>query len=570
MYATFLVWFSFFGVEDSAASVTAPSFISECPTSGARPEFRVAIIGAGPSGTSAAYYLAKAQEKLEEARKYGLGTCKNTSFPERLYVTVYERSDRVGGRAWSVHPLDDPSIAPVESGASIFAKMNTQMRQATQAMDLKAVPRESMPRSDYGLWNGRDFVIDKFDGTKWDQLKMYWRYGNSPQTFLNLYVLVRLTFSATKAASSFTQLYNPSFLHKRTRHSTESESGYPWSNVSDIIHRLGLQHTTSQSARDLLLHNKVSDTFVDEMVNALTRAIYAQSVSTIHAVAAMVAAGAPDAFSIRGGNEQLFQRLLEKSGAYVRFGVQGEVTGLMKMSASIDPAKPGHTEWWVGTKDGHGEVYNAVILATPWHDAGITLLNTHHTVPSYKFQHLHVTIVVTSSSKLNVKYFAGAMPLTSMPHTILTTTAPDGTEPEFLSMSYLRQLNHATYKGKTWNKLFVVKILSQKELEDDTLARLFGPSSVLWTTQKTWSAYPELPPTDKFGRFEIDDNLWNINALERWISTMETSLLASKNVVALLLQKWLGAAFILGQACKWEPNVVREATAWAGWGCQNT
>lgn len=32
-------------------------------------------------------------------------------------------------------------------------------------------------------------------------------------------------------------------------------------------------------------------------------------------------------------------------------------------------------KWWLGTRSGFGDLYDAVLIGTPWHNAGITLLN---------------------------------------------------------------------------------------------------------------------------------------------------------------------------------------------------
>ena len=163
-----------------------PAYVSECPSPEARSAIRVAVIGAGISGTSAAYLLSKAQKHLDEVNSYGIPGCKNVTWPERVHVTVYERSERIGGRIQSIHPLDDPKYPPIESGASIFSEVNAHLVQASSSLHLERTPREMIPNGGYGLWNGEEMLIDNFGGSKWDQLRLYWRYGFSPQTTLNL------------------------------------------------------------------------------------------------------------------------------------------------------------------------------------------------------------------------------------------------------------------------------------------------------------------------------------------------------------------------------------------------
>lgn len=124
---------------------------------------------------------------------------------------------------------------------------------------------------------------------------------------------------------------------------------------------------------------------------------------------------------------------------------------------------------------------------------------------------------------------------------------------------------NVSYQGKTWHKLYVVKFLSLDSMTDDQLKTIFHRGHVVWTSRTSWAAYPRLEPKSNFDSFEVAENLYNINAMERWISTMETSTIAAKNVVALVLQKWLGAGFVLGQRCSWDKT--SKVWQWDQWGC---
>ncbi|WFD22665.1 hypothetical protein MEQU1_001340 [Malassezia equina] len=141
----------------------------------------------------------------------------------------------------------------------------------------------------------------------------------------------------------------------------------------------------------------------------------------------MVSMKAANALSIRGGNEKLFQRLLKGSGAMLRLQTQGDVTGIMRMS-SLEQDK--HTEWWVGTRDGHGEVYDMVVVATPWDQSSITLLNTDKRIPHMHFKTLHVTLVVTDAKHVDPKYFGFQRSKQTLPQIIFTTNQHGKTNPE--------------------------------------------------------------------------------------------------------------------------------------------
>lgn len=79
---------------------------------------KIAIVGGGPSGTSAAYWLSKAQEQLEQL---GHGS-------QGFDLHLYEKETHIGGRTKVVHPFDDDkNYDAVELGASIFADVNRNM-----------------------------------------------------------------------------------------------------------------------------------------------------------------------------------------------------------------------------------------------------------------------------------------------------------------------------------------------------------------------------------------------------------------------------------------------------------
>jgi glycine/D-amino acid oxidase-like deaminating enzyme len=83
---------------------------------------KIAILGAGPGGTSTAYFLSKAQEKLQSLGRGGEG----------FELTLFERDERIGGRTAIIHPYFDEKLPAVELGASIFADVNRNLKRAAE------------------------------------------------------------------------------------------------------------------------------------------------------------------------------------------------------------------------------------------------------------------------------------------------------------------------------------------------------------------------------------------------------------------------------------------------------
>jgi hypothetical protein len=61
-----------------------------------------------------------------------------------------------------------------------------------------------------------------------------------------------------------------------------------------------------------------------------------------------------------------------------------------------------------------------------------------------------------------------------VPRTILTAVGKDGEGPEFLSLKYYSVIQRGEQKE------YVVKILSEEKLPEESLERLFGPEAVKW------------------------------------------------------------------------------------------
>ena len=128
---------------------------------------RIAIIGAGAGGSSAAFWVAKARER------YGID----------IEVDLYERNGYVGGREyllshWAggdthrshttdqhfltgsmvVHPYDNMQLRPVELGASIFVEVNRNMWRAVDEFDLERTAYKDASTV-MGVWDGSQFVL---------------------------------------------------------------------------------------------------------------------------------------------------------------------------------------------------------------------------------------------------------------------------------------------------------------------------------------------------------------------------------------------------------------------------
>lgn len=561
---------------------------------------KIAIIGAGPSGTSAAYFLKHAQDRLASSNDSSIAG-------DKLDLTIYERETRIGGRAAVTYPYDDNTQDPVELGASIFADVNLNIRRAVKDFDLETGAKVGLS-GQMGIWDGQQFLFEGDQSSWWTSAKFFLRYGYSAITTENI-VKTQLSY--------FAGLYRPSFLHARKGKSNTSVSGYPWSRIEDLADAINATSLVQTTGMQFFKDRRVSELFIEEMVEAATRVNYAQDTDKIHGFGALVSLAASGATGVKEGNYRIFEQFASRSGARVLTGVEGQVTGIVRFNSTVPvPRRLGlqegaemeeQVQWYIGTKSGEGELYDAVIIATPWHNADITLLNTRERVKSKPFVHLHVTLLTTSRERPRSEYFGlgeqDLVPTTILtssesvrrasadrrnkPHVPETPSPPDesahSTTPrfgakdelkkpklEFFSLNYLRSVRPPRSTSDSSSaKDYVVKIFSAQPMSDDQLSALFG-DTISWIKRHSWDSYPYLTPTDRYPRIQVDHNLYYTNAIESLVSTMETSTVASKNAVALMLRSWYGDDFVNGNHCNSSvPIDPLDNPNWAGWGCDS-
>ncbi|KAE8243773.1 hypothetical protein A4X03_0g7679 [Tilletia caries] len=436
------------------------------------------------------------------------------------------------------------------------------------------------------VWDGQGFVYEGLDGSWWNSARMVWRYGYSPMTMRNL---------VADLVGTFTTLYDPTFLHRPKTNPEKGESkystisGFPWRSIESLASRLKFDRLTSQTADSWFYSKGVGKLFVEEIIEAATRVNYGQDTNLMHALGAGVSLAASGARSIVGGNWQVFDSFAKHSGATILSESEGDVTGLVKFEGGwVEAVKQGWTtaqdaekqakeqdppKWYLATRAGKGYLFDAVFLAAPFHSTGIAILNSRAatSVPPQAYVHLHVTLIITSAPRPRPESF-GRGAGDRIARTVLTTgvgARKGGKLPDFNSLSYLRRLprlpkadsasNSSSHPNPPLLPLtppvsaqdntdsdFLVKIFSQNPISDERLAELFGAGTMKWVYRKEWDAYPVLEPITEYPPIELDEGLYYVNALEPMISTMETSTVAARNAVALLLEKWYGSELVHG------------------------
>ncbi|TFK57561.1 FAD/NAD(P)-binding domain-containing protein [Heliocybe sulcata] len=453
---------------------------------------RVAIVGAGAGGSSAAFWIAKAKKRSDV----------------EVEVDVYESAGYIGGRSTVVYPYENRELKPVELGASIFVKANKNLWRAAEEFNLTRYNFEE-DDDETGIWDGEKFVLTlgggkSFWSSWWDNLKVLWRYGYSSPT--NSQKLVQ------SMLDRFVTLYHPD--SPRFENVSELTAAFQW---QEMLIRTGAEYFD--------VHG-VSRRFSREIIEAATRVNYGQNLDRIHALESACSMAANGASSVKDGNFQIFEHFLKKSRARVH------------LNTTVNTLEHKDGLWYLTTSSSiRPTAYNSVILAAPFHSTGISLSPPSLSLQISKqpYVHLHVTLLTTTAPHPAPAYF-GFKDTARVPTTILTTyegvRAGVAKEPEFNSLTYHGLVDETVPDGE---REWVVKVFSKERLEDEWLAEMFE-GQVGWVYRKEWDAYPELPPTTRFPPIKLEKGLYYVNAFEPFISTMETETISARNIVDMLFR----------------------------------
>ncbi|KAK5057825.1 hypothetical protein LTR84_011826 [Exophiala bonariae] len=528
---------------------------------------RIAIVGAGAGGSSAAYFLNQFFE--------------SAGYDTAVEITIFDSNTYIGGRTTTVNAFDDKNY-PVELGASIFVKINHILYNATRDFGLSTAAKiyqaADDAKYDLGIWDGTDFVYkaesdedDEDGGNKsswrgwWDIAKLLWKYGLAP---------IKTQRATKTAVGKFLEFYN--------------EPWFPFTSLQDVVHRSGLVDYTNTTGRDLLSQLGVGDLFTREIIQASTRVNYASNLGSIHGLETLVCMAIEGAVAVEGGNWQIFAEMAKTSAH--RIWLNTTLTDIVKDSETgrftVQTSNPLFHDL-PGTEN---ESFDTIILAAPYQFASIAFSPPLATPPQeIAYNDKYVTLF-TSPHRLSPSFFGLDTPA-EVPSSVLTTlseslnddlSSKHGREavgpPGFWSISTLRTL-YTNPVSPTPQYLY--KIFSAAPLTATFLAKLFDipytsthhhhhssaadsdsesdpisslpNTSITWSYEKTWAAYPHETPTARFenftlpfadqpDRFDGSSRLWYTSGIESFISTMETSALAGRNVARLIVDRLVAEA----------------------------
>ncbi|KYO20164.1 prenylcysteine oxidase-like [Alligator mississippiensis] len=445
-----------------------------------------AVVGAGIGGSAVAYFLQQ-------------------HFGPRVQLDVYEKGS-VGGRLATI----TVNKQQYESGGASVHSLNLHMQDFVKLLGLKH-RREVAGKS--AIFGGEHFVLEETDWYLLNLFRLWWHYGIS---------FLRLQMWVEEVMEKFMRIY------KYQAH------GYAFSSLEELLHSLGGEafiNMTQRSVAESLLEAGVTQRFIDDVIAAVLRSSYGQSMLLVPAFAgAMSLAGAQgNTWAVEGGNKLVCSGLLKLTKANV---VHARVTNVSLHSAEGKPLYQVRYE----DEEGQGSgFYDMVVIAAPLHHgkSNLTFENFDPPIPelSGSFQ---PTVTSVVHGYLNSSYFGFPDPKLFPFASILTTDTPNLF---FNAMDNICPVNiSSSFRRKQPQEPAVWRVLSQQPLDKQQLKTLFRSYYSVQVTE--WQAYPYYDSTKTLPPIVLHDNLFYLSGVEWVASSMEMISMAAKNVALLAYNRW--------------------------------
>lgn len=430
-------------------------------------DVHLAIVGSGIAGCSASDFTHQEFNNIE--------------------IDVFEKQSRIGGR---IHETEFDEYT-FEVGAMAFHEESRYMKEYIDRFGLERADPfkleqepsdEPMVGRSYAVWDGQRLTAE-MSYSLGDGLSLLGKYGLS---------LPRLWWLSRRVFKQFNSLYDV------------LEDGKHFESADAMLGSVNLSHIARQPAGAYLREHGVSPACIEEILDPLSRTLYGQD-ARMNALVDLIIfkAGFSRWYSIRGGNTQLLECLLDAASATLYTD-----TKITSITANAGTYTLTTTE----SSEEYGP-YDAVIIATPLEKTDIEFDGITTSVASDReYQSMHNCFV---KGVLDPTYF-GMETHDDHPAIIGTTTDVDGT---FNTIEIAREQDDAN----------IHLLNSTSRLSNDLLETVF--SSIENVERFPWDAYPVYEPPLSYPPFQLDSSLYYVNAMESAISTMETEVMGSRNVI---------------------------------------
>lgn len=416
----------------------------------------------------------------------GIGGCSTAYFtkeliPEDMDITIFEANDRIGGR------LLARKIGPVmvELGGTFFHTINQNLLEFVKKFSLET---EEFVLPVIGVWNGSKFIYKSSKSPLVTNLRLLLRYRLGALRLQNL---------LKKSKKEVLKLY------------ANNRLDFAYETCEELIDIPFILDLKSKTLENVLLENGVSSKLIKEILEPGVRYIYHQSINIggFAGIVTIVASDGTPLYKLKNGNVQFNKNLVKSADATVK--LKHKIEKIIK----TDQGK-----YNLINQEGSSEEFDAVILAAPFEQLQIEFENI--TLPEIKLRKYRKVFIKLITGSVNPQYF-GLQTITDVPELLLTTADFKG---PFDALETL---------GKTENGQYVYNLFAIDPITDDLLQQMFSERII--EEDYIWEfAHPIIKPFKEFQPFILDTGLFNINTIESAASTLETTIVAAKNVALLL------------------------------------
>ncbi|XP_036118911.1 prenylcysteine oxidase 1 [Molossus molossus] len=453
------------------------------------PPDKIAIIGAGIGGTSAAYYLRQ-------------------KFGKDVKIDLFERGE-VGGR------LATTAIQgqEYEAGGSVIHPLNLHMKRFVKDLGLSTVQSSG---GLIGVSNGKTLVFEESSWFIINIIKLIWQYGFQP---------LRMHMWVEDVLDKFMRIYR------------YQSHDYAFSSVENLLHSLGgddFLGMLNRTILETLQKAGFSEKFLDEMIVPINRLNYGQGTGINSFVGVVSLAGADSGlWAVEGGNKLVCSRLLQASRSNLISGSVMYIEEKTRTKQTGNPTKMYEIVYQTGSET-RSDFYDIVLVATPLNRkmSNITFLNFDP--PIEEFHQYYQQIVSTFiRGKLNSTIFSSRTLDEFGLTTVLTTDKSDLFINSIGIVSSVRENNNPQ---ASTGGAFVWKIFSRETLTKEQILKLFV--SYDYSVKQQWLAYPHYKPPEKCPSIILHDRLYYLNGIECAASAMEMSAIAAHNAALLAYHRW--------------------------------
>ncbi|GAA34351.2 prenylcysteine oxidase [Clonorchis sinensis] len=464
--------------------------------------FRVAIVGGGMGGSTAAYYLRQL-------------------FGSRVAITLFEQSGRIGGRMKSI----DFAGQREEMGASIFHESNQYMLKFAKQFGLD-IKDESKSDDRIMFYAGHEHLsFSTLGGASFlVPFRLLWRYGIP---------LMQVRWYTGSIIRDFVKIYS---LQDR---------GYCFTTTARLFEALKpefLEMTKWTYGDWLSKKHRVGETLKEEIAYGLVSNNYCQNLN-VHAFVGFITMATllSKLFSVKGGNEQVPQRLVDSA---MKGGCPDNPSQLVNAQVtSIRSTKVESCSWEVEYRPNDGkqikrDTFDYVILAVPLNQQ--TNIQTDGSVQLPYSEYQQVDKCLFYGSLKNWKFGIGPSSYLARQGVVICpnqTSYLTGTC-AFRSLISFSMEKNRTNEQRIWNSFSVprqtpdpIKSIGNEYI-DQSGEKPTPPAIVNWLAYPVYE--PVQNPHEDLGKFVLAPKFYYVNAIEKMASCIEIAAIGGRNAALLV------------------------------------